>query len=58
MRAMQRRYNAYEAAAGGSEIADLGRRERQFIADCAVMPYVALAPEGGVSLAGFPNIRQ
>lgn len=32
--------------------------ERPTIADCAVMPYVALAPEGGVSLADFPNIRQ
>lgn len=28
------------------------------IADCAVFPYVALAPEGGVSLADFPHIRQ
>lgn len=26
------------------------------IADCAVMPYVALAPEGGISLADYPNI--
>ena len=32
--------------------------ERPTIADCAVFPYVALAPEGGVSLADFPNIRQ
>lgn len=32
--------------------------DRPTIADCAVMPYVALAPEGGVSLADFPNIRQ
>src|SRR5574343_1749298 len=31
--------------------------DRPTIADCAVMPYVALAPEGGVSLADFPNIR-
>lgn len=39
-----------------------GRRwlamERPTIADCAVMPYVALAPEGGVSLADYPNLRQ
>lgn len=28
------------------------------IADCAVMPYVALAPEGGIALAAYPNIRQ
>lgn len=27
------------------------------IADCAVMPYVALAPEGGISLQAYPNIR-
>jgi len=32
VRAMQRRYNGYEAAAGGNESAELGRRERQFIA--------------------------
>lgn len=32
--------------------------ERPTIADCAVFPYVALAPEGGISLADFPNIRQ
>lgn len=32
--------------------------ERPTIADCAVFPYVALAPEGGVSLADFPNIQQ
>lgn len=32
--------------------------ERPTIADCAVMPYVALAPEGGVSLADYPHIRQ
>lgn len=31
--------------------------ERPTIADCAVFPYVALAPEGGVSLADYPNIR-
>lgn len=31
---------------------------RPTIADCAVFPYVALAPEGGVSLADFPHIRQ
>lgn len=27
------------------------------IADCAVMPYVALAPEGGIALDAYPNIR-
>lgn len=32
--------------------------ERPTIADCAVFPYVALAPEGGVELTDFPNIRQ
>lgn len=32
-------------------------QERPTIADCAVFPYVALAPEGGVSLADYPNIR-
>ena len=31
---------------------------RPTIADCAVFPYVALAPEGGVSLADYPNIRR
>lgn len=31
--------------------------ERPTIADCAVLPYVALAPEGGVSLSDFPHIR-
>jgi len=31
---------------------------RPTIADCAVFPYVALAPEGGVALADYPNIRQ
>lgn len=30
---------------------------RPTIADCAVMPYVALAPEGGISLAPYPAIR-
>lgn len=39
-----------------------GRRwlalERPTIADCAVMPYVALAPEGGVSLQPYSHIRQ
>ena len=43
--------------------AHLGRHrwlalERPTIADCAVMPYVALAPEGGVSLQPYPRIRQ
>lgn len=32
--------------------------ERPTIADCAVFPYVALAPEGGVSLADYPYTRQ
>lgn len=31
--------------------------DRPTIADCAVFPYVALAPEGGVSLADYPAIR-
>ncbi len=31
--------------------------DRPTIADCAVMPYVALAPEGGISLQPYPNIR-
>lgn len=31
---------------------------RPTIADCAVMPYVALAPEGGIALETYPNIRQ
>jgi glutathione S-transferase len=30
---------------------------RPTIADCAVFPYVALAPEGGVSLAPYPAIQ-
>lgn len=32
--------------------------DRPSIADCAVMPYIALAPEGGVSLQAYPNLRQ
>jgi glutathione S-transferase len=32
--------------------------ERPTIADCAVFPYIALAPEGGISLSGYPNTRQ
>lgn len=32
--------------------------ERPTIADCAVMPYVALAPEGDISLIDYPHIRQ
>lgn len=32
--------------------------ERPTIADCAVMPYVALAPEGGIQLDSYPNILQ
>lgn len=31
--------------------------DRPTIADCAVFPYVALAPEGGISLADYPAIR-
>ena len=31
--------------------------DRPTIADCAVLPYVALAPEGGVSLGDVPHIR-
>ncbi|WP_374247239.1 glutathione S-transferase family protein [Zoogloea sp.] len=31
--------------------------DRPTIADCAVFPYVALAPEGGVALDDFPHIR-
>ena len=31
---------------------------RPTIADCAVMPYVALAPEGGIALEAYPNIGQ
>jgi glutathione S-transferase len=30
---------------------------RPTIADCAVFPYVALAPEGGVDLAPYPAVR-
>lgn len=30
--------------------------ERPTIADCAVMPYIALAHEGGISLQPYPNI--
>lgn len=41
--------------------AHLGEREwlavsRPTIADCAVLPYIALAPEGGVDLAPYANI--
>lgn len=32
--------------------------DRPTIADCAVMPYVALAPEGGIALHDYPHIRQ
>lgn len=32
--------------------------DRPTIADCAIFPYVALAPEGGVSLQPYPNIRK
>lgn len=32
--------------------------EHPTIADCAVMPYVALAPEGGVALQAYPHLRQ
>jgi glutathione S-transferase len=42
--------------------AHLGRHswlaaEQPTIADCAVFPYVALAPEGGVDLEPYPQIR-
>lgn len=30
---------------------------RPTIADCAVFPYVALAPEGGIDLAPYPQLR-
>lgn len=33
-------------------------QERPTIADCAVMPYVALAPEGGIALQAYPHLRQ
>lgn len=32
--------------------------DRPTIADCAVMPYLALAPEGGISLEPYRHIRQ
>ncbi|RJF91515.1 glutathione S-transferase family protein [Sphingomonas cavernae] len=32
--------------------------DRLTIADLAVSPYVALAPDGGIDLAGFPNITR
>jgi len=43
--------------------AHLARRQwlahtKPTIADCAVMPYLALAPEGGIPLSDFPNIRR
>jgi len=44
-----------EAHLAGHQWLALGRPT---IADCAVFPYVALAPEGGVSLSDYPNIRQ
>lgn len=31
--------------------------ERPTIADCAIFPYVALAPEGGISLEQYPHIQ-
>ena len=31
--------------------------DRPTIADCAVMPYVGISHEGGVSLENYPNIR-
>jgi glutathione S-transferase len=31
--------------------------DRPTIADCAVMPYVGISHEGGVSLESYPNIR-
>ena len=44
-----------EAHLAGHQWLALGRPT---IADYAVFPYVALAPEGGVSLSDYPNIRQ
>ena len=44
-----------EAHLAGHQWLALGRPT---IANCAVFPYVALAPEGGVSLSDYPNIRQ
>lgn len=44
-----------EAHLAGHQWLALGRPT---IADCAVFPYVALAPEGGVSLSDYPHIRQ
>lgn len=32
--------------------------DRVTIADCAVMPYVALAPEGGINLGYYPAIQR
>lgn len=32
--------------------------DRPTIADCAVFPYVALAPEGGIALEPYANIRR
>ncbi|HTP26503.1 MAG TPA: glutathione S-transferase [Anaeromyxobacteraceae bacterium] len=32
--------------------------ERPTVADCAVFPYVALAPEGGVAHEPYPHVRQ
>ena len=29
---------------------------RPTLAECAVMPYVALAPEGGIDLAPYPSV--
>jgi predicted pyridoxine 5'-phosphate oxidase superfamily flavin-nucleotide-binding protein len=51
VRAMQRHYNGYEASAGGGEIADLGRRERQFIADRNSF-YLAT-----ISQTGWPHVQ-
>jgi len=44
-----------EAHLAGHQWLALGRPT---IADCAVFPYVALAPEGGAALSDYPNIRQ
>lgn len=51
VRAMQRHYNGYEATAGGSESAELGRRERQFIAARNSF-YLAT-----ISATGWPHVQ-
>jgi len=36
----------------------LAGEQRPTLADCAAYPYLALAPEGGISLDAFPALRQ